>query len=124
LAVTCRKKDGHEKFIWDSLYHLGALMKGVGEYKAKKGLIRVAVLLDENGSTVQSVRITGDFFMYPEEALWYVEENLLNTSVSELEARIRNLFRELNIALVGSTVEDFLEAFRKAIENARRGGGG
>ena|GEM_PF-470128 len=96
-------------------------MEGVGEYKAKKGLIRATVVLDDSGSIIRSARITGDFFLYPEEALWRIEESLPNTKISDLETKIRKLFAELNIILVGSSVEDFLEAFRRAVENARKG---
>jgi len=96
-------------------------MKGFGETKAKKGLIKVTVEIDENGKTIREARITGDFFMYPEEALWSIEEKLSNTEISELEMKVRKIFDELHVTLVGSTVEDFLEAFRNAIENAEKG---
>ncbi|MCC6002734.1 MAG: hypothetical protein LM590_00130 [Thermofilum sp.] len=96
-------------------------MRGIGEYKARKGLIRVSVTLDERGTTIREVRITGDFLMYPEEALWSIEEKLSNTEINELETKVRKIFHELHVTLVGSTVEDFLEAFRNAIENAEKG---
>ncbi|NLG95307.1 MAG: lipoate--protein ligase family protein, partial [Acetomicrobium flavidum] len=38
-----------------------------GEFKAPKGIIKVSLELD--GTVISDINISGDFFMYPEEAL-------------------------------------------------------
>ncbi len=43
-------------------------------YKAQKGIIRVAA--DVDGKTITSIRITGDFFVYPEESILLLEKLL------------------------------------------------
>ena len=49
-------------------------------FKSNK-LIRVALEYDEVGNTISSIRIAGDFFLYPEEALEVLEEDLIGTKL-------------------------------------------
>ncbi|MGH9993218.1 MAG: lipoate protein ligase C-terminal domain-containing protein [Nitrososphaera sp.] len=45
-------------------------------YKSHK-LIRIMMQYDETDNTINLIRITGDFFLYPEEALEALEANLI-----------------------------------------------
>jgi lipoate-protein ligase A len=49
-------------------------------YKSQK-LIRVMLEYDESKNTINSVTITGDFFLYPEEALDSLEADLIGTKL-------------------------------------------
>lgn len=63
-------------------------MKGYSIFKAKK-LIKIS--LEHDGKRVQSIKIHGDFFFYPEEKLSDLEKNLEGTELTAvaLSARIR-----------------------------------
>lgn len=47
-------------------------------YKTQK-LIRVMLEYDETENTINRIMITGDFFLYPEEALETLETGLIGT---------------------------------------------
>ncbi len=51
-------------------------------YKSRK-LIKVALEYDEFSNTIYSIKITGDFFLYPEESLDKLEANLINTKLEK-----------------------------------------
>jgi hypothetical protein len=50
-------------------------------YKTQK-LIRVMLEYDETENTINRIIITGDFFLYPEEALETLETVLIGTRLS------------------------------------------
>jgi lipoate---protein ligase len=50
-------------------------------YKAPKGLIRVEAELDSG--TLRAVRITGDFFMVPEESIAALERHLRGVKLDQ-----------------------------------------
>ena len=59
------------------------LKKGYNIYKASK-LIKILLEYEENHHqenirTVSSIKITGDFFLYPEDSLEYLEMHLRGT---------------------------------------------
>lgn len=91
-------------------------MKRVGEHKAKKGLIRFEIE-DENG-IAKEVKITGDFFIYPEETIGELESTLKGKRLEELEKVIDDFFAvRLDIEMPYINVEDF----KIALKNALRG---
>ena len=49
-------------------------------YKSQK-LIRIALEYDERENTINSITISGDFFLYPEEALEALEAHLIGTTL-------------------------------------------
>jgi hypothetical protein len=49
-------------------------------YKSQK-LIRIALEYDESENTIYSITISGDFFLYPEEALEALEAHLIGTKL-------------------------------------------
>jgi lipoate---protein ligase len=51
-------------------------------YKSKK-LIKVSLEYDENSKTIDSIAITGDFFLYPEERLDALEAGLIGTKLDK-----------------------------------------
>ncbi|NON61581.1 lipoate protein ligase C-terminal domain-containing protein [Acidianus sp. RZ1] len=78
-------------------------------FKAKKGLIRVKV--DANG-TIHEIQITGDFFIYPEEALPLLEKKLIGTPYKKEEVKraISSFVKENNVQMPFVTEEDFVRA--------------
>ena len=49
-------------------------------YKSQK-LIRIILEYDETENTISSITISGDFFVYPEEALETLEAHLIGTKL-------------------------------------------
>ena len=70
-------------------------------YKSQK-LIRIMLEYDEIEDTINSIAISGDFFLYPEEALETLEAHLIGTEL-EREA----LKKEVNKYLKNSEVYGF-----------------
>jgi lipoate-protein ligase A len=87
------------------------------DYKAVGGkLLRVRMTVTEDSPPViQALRITGDFFMHPEEAIEDLEQLLTGVSLDEaaLRARVRAFFDE-DVQVVGADVDDFVTALLKA----------
>lgn len=84
--------------------------------RAQKGVIKVRLTVDTEASRIIEARITGDFFLYPEDALWKLEESLRGAAVAEVADRVRDALKEAR--LVGSTAEDFIEAIMEAAGKA------
>jgi len=84
-----------------------------GEIKVKNGkLLKCKIELDDN--KIKNIRITGDFFMYPEEKIYELEEILkgivldkkkLNEAISK--------FLE-NVEIIGASKEDFIKVVLEA----------
>jgi len=90
----------------------------VGEHKAKKGLIRIE--FDEENGIAEHVRITGDFFVHPEETVHELEKKLEGHRLDELEHLIDEFFAmrlmRLDVEMPYVNVEDFKIALKKALE--------
>ncbi len=88
-----------------------------GLVKATKGLIRAEVKVRNN--TIVDVRISGDFFIYPEEALWEIEKRLVGVKLSreEILKVIRDVFNKFNVQAPMVKIEDFVEAIMRGASN-------
>ncbi len=51
-------------------------------YKSEK-LIKIFLEYDERSNIINSIKITGDFFLYPEESLDGLEVNLIGTKLEK-----------------------------------------
>ena len=93
-----------------------------GDYKAVGGkLLRVRMTVTEDSPPViQTLRITGDFFMHPEEAIEDLEQRLTGAPLDEaaLRARVQTFFAgdasPEDVQVVGADVDDFVTALLKA----------
>lgn len=86
-----------------------------GEFKAPKGLIKVE--LELTGDTISRIKITGDFFMYPEDALEQLERSLVGakTDRMSLQARVRDFYRLTKAQTPMVEPEHFVEAILRAV---------
>ncbi len=77
-------------------------------------MIRVRCIPRNN--VITEISITGDFFLYPEDALWIIEDKLRGIKVEseKIRDRLAKLLKEYNVSLVGSTLDDFVEAIYNA----------
>jgi lipoate-protein ligase A len=93
-------------------------MRSYAERKVSGGkLVGIAV---EYGSSINDVKITGDFFLYPEESLQKIERSLIGLSSSasrdEIVERIARVVRDEKAELVGVTPEAIAETMLKAVK--------
>jgi lipoate-protein ligase A len=72
----------------------------------------------KDGKTT-SVRITGDFFLHPEDAIDMVERSLsglgADASETEISSRIKDSLERSGAQLVGASAEDLARILRKAV---------
>lgn len=89
------------------------ISEGKIDYKVPGGkLIRMHVIY--SGDVLREVRINGDFFLHPEEALEELEDSLKDRSMGEAEKIIRRFCRGVEMA--GVSPEDFIRALKLAIK--------
>jgi outer membrane protein assembly factor BamA len=87
-----------------------------GIHKSRGGLIRSFVTI-ENG-IIKDVTISGDFFLFPEEALFRMLEHLKGRQAKreEIQKSIEETYEKENIQSPGTTPTDFTESIMKALE--------
>jgi hypothetical protein len=73
-------------------------------YKSEK-LIRIMLEYDEIKNTIGSITISGDFFLYPEEALEILEANLVGKRLERetLKQEIDNFLKDIEVYGFNST---------------------
>ena len=83
---------------------------GYAEFKAPKGLIKVEVELA--GDKISRISISGDFFMYPEEALERLEGALVGIKANResLLAAVRKFYSSTDIRTPMVEPEHWAEA--------------
>lgn len=78
-------------------------------YKAEKGLIKISA--EVVGNTIERIRITGDFFMIPEEALLQLEISLSGTMIeSRSVVEVLDRFYATGVITPSMTKEDLVKA--------------
>jgi lipoate---protein ligase len=79
-------------------------------------LVRVDTLFD---TQLVQVTITGDFFLYPEEALVEIEKALKGASLplerTNLISMVQKIVEDLNATLVGFSPEDLVAILEEAV---------
>jgi len=93
-------------------------MKSESRYKIPGGkLLRVFLEYSEDTKTIQDIRITGDFFVYPEEAIEELESILLYTPIIEedLKEKISRFIETNDVTLVGLTSEDLVKGIMMCV---------
>jgi len=85
------------------------------EYKARKGLFKVRILADDQ-NIIRNITIMGDFFIYPEEVIWVVEDSLKGVKFEKdaVANIIRDVFTRESAVLVGCTLDEFIQTIVEA----------
>jgi hypothetical protein len=93
---------------------VGVGLLGYAEFKAPKGVIKVEVELA--GDRISRISISGDFFMYPEEALERLEGALVGISAEResLLAAVRRFYSSTGIETPMVEPEHWVEAILRA----------
>ncbi len=83
--------------------------------RTKKGLIEVELSIENN--RMSTLKITGDFFIYPEEALEIIEQELLGITIDkeQLINKIEEIYKKQQISTPGITINDWVTVILKAI---------
>lgn len=85
------------------------------EYKVHGGkLIRVSLTVE--GDRIVDIKITGDFFMHPEEAITGLESRLRGLKLNEalLQKQTEEYLKSRNVKVLGASSNDFATAILKA----------
>ncbi len=87
------------------------------KYREKVGKL-VAVDVECTGGKISSIRITGDFFLHPEEKIIQIEKSILGSDMDISENDLEKIISsELRSALlVGATSADLARIIRRALE--------
>jgi len=89
----------------------------LADYKAPGGKL-VRIRLKEEHGQIRSVKITGDFFLIPEESLGKLEKMLEDAPLREAELRllVERFFRGTGAQGLGVSKDDFVKAILSAKE--------
>jgi len=81
---------------------------GKAQYKVEGGKL-VKVQLETEGTRIKKVKITGDFFLHPEELIEELEKAVEGTTLYEqvLADRIEAFLKKNKAVLLGASPEDF-----------------
>lgn len=79
---------------------------GRAELKVPGGKMMVAETEVEAGLIIR-VKITGDFFMHPEEAIEELESALTNLPTAKIEAAVEEFFGRGAVEIIGASPGDF-----------------
>ncbi len=80
------------------------------EHKAQGGLIKMDVTI--KNSTIRDLKITGDFFIYPEGALFDLERTLKGKTEKDAVTVVENFLD--GVKAPGITLTDFKILLKKA----------
>ncbi|MGA3021028.1 MAG: lipoate protein ligase C-terminal domain-containing protein [Candidatus Micrarchaeales archaeon] len=93
-------------------------MEHFAEYKVPGGKL-LSVRL-ESGKKIEKIRIFGDFFLHPEEAISKIENSLIgmeaNASKEKISESISKTITNEKVELFGVTPEAIAHTIRMAIE--------
>lgn len=84
------------------------------DYKIPNGkLIRIRAEVDNK--KIENVKITGDFFLYPEEKIESIENSFKGKILKreEIERTIEKVIKKNKIKLLGISEKDFVDALMK-----------
>ena len=83
-------------------------MKSQSVYKVPHGkLLKISIEYNEKNSVINEIKIMGDFFAYPEEAIEIIEDSLKHTVIERehLLEKIQSLIKKHNIQFIGLDAE-------------------
>jgi hypothetical protein len=81
-------------------------------YKAEGGVVRISL---EAGDIIKKIKITGDFFIFPEDSIEELEKALVGTGTDDVALlKVIKDFYE-NIDSYGVEPEDLVKAIKKAL---------
>lgn len=94
-------------------------MEKGSDYKGPGGKL-IRIRLGEERNQIRSIKITGDFFLVPEESLGKLETMLVDAPLQETELRVLvdRFFQATRAQAIGASTDDFVKAILSAREIA------
>ena len=94
-------------------------MEGKSVKKVEGGkLVKVTIRFTDSN---EKVRITGDFFLHPEDALEEIEQSIVgvpaDAEIPELVKKMEVAVKAHKVQMVGVSPTSFAEAIKEAIQN-------
>lgn len=83
-------------------------MQSKSVYKVPNGkLLKIFLEYDEKNDSIKKIKITGDFFAYPEEAIELIEDKLKNMVIEreKILKKISSIIKDNNIEFIGLDAE-------------------
>ena len=92
---------------------------GYAEFKAPKGVIKVE--LELSGDVISLISLSGDFFMYPEDALEELERTLMGVRIDRgsLLKAVRRFYDSMGVRTPMVEPEHWVEAILRAAGGSR-----
>ncbi|MCX6798878.1 MAG: hypothetical protein NTW59_02150 [Candidatus Diapherotrites archaeon] len=93
------------------------MASGKSVFKVEGGKL-LKISLEHSGCAISSVKIAGDFFLHPEEAVGLIEEGLEGTPLDEntLKNKIEAIVKENSLQLFGFAPADLARAIMMAVK--------
>jgi lipoate-protein ligase A len=82
-------------------------------YKIPGGKM-VRIFLEEKDGLIGKIKITGDFFLYPEEGIQILEKGLENIQINDVVGKIKEIADKNKLQLFGLSPEGIYEAIKIA----------
>lgn len=86
------------------------------EYKIPGGKLLACTIETEN-NVITMLKISGDFFMHPEDTIGKLERAILDSKVADYPERINIFFKNRDVTLLGVTEEDFINVIKLALDS-------
>lgn len=96
----------------------GDIMIVTSECKVPGGkMIKVRVHLEDE--VIKNVTITGDFFIYPEEAIEHLEEELRGQRITSADfvKLVSHFLAKMKAEIAGATADDFALTLKRALNS-------
>jgi len=94
-------------------------MQSKSIYKVPNGkLLKIFLEYNENNNVIKTLKITGDFFAYPEEAIEIIESKLTNSLLKReiLTEKINSIINENQIEFIGLDAEGLTEGIMMCLK--------
>ncbi len=90
----------------------------IASQKVREGkLVKVEVECDE---FIRKIKITGDFFLHPEDILEMIEESILglgkDAGMEEIASRIHEIVEANDVQMIGVSPESLAQVIREALK--------
>lgn len=93
-------------------------MKSHSVYKVPQGkLLKITLEYDEQKKMITEIRINGDFFAYPEEAIEHMEQQLKNTDLHHdtLLMKITSIISDCHLEFIGVDAEGLTQGILRCL---------
>ena len=94
-------------------------MQSKSTYKVPNGkLLKIFLEYNEKNSVIYTLKITGDFFAYPEEAIEIIENKLKDSYLKKeiLLEKINSIIKENNFEFIGLDAEGLTEGIMMCVK--------